>query len=32
MARVILGGRAYWLVDSIVFASREAALEYIEGR
>lgn len=32
MTKTVIGTRAYWIVDSIVFTSRKAALEYLAGR
>jgi hypothetical protein len=32
MTKIILCNREYWSVDGIVFTSRLAALEYIQGK
>ena len=32
MTRVIMQGRELWLVDGISFISRQAALEYRQGK
>lgn len=32
MAKTIIGGRAFWIVDGIVFTNWKAALEYRAGR
>lgn len=32
MDKIILNGKEYWVVDGILFTSRQAALEYIQGK
>ena len=32
MTKIVVGTRAYWIVDSILFTSHKAALEYRAGK
>lgn len=32
MYKIVLNGKEYWVVDGILFTSRAAALEYVQGK